>query len=59
MVNMMFNLGPRKFSGFKNMVRGVNALNYRKAHIEMLDSKWAKIDVRNRANRLANRWVAG
>lgn len=59
MVNMMFNLGPRKFSGFKKMVRGVNALNYRKAHIEMLDSKWAKVDVRNRANRLANRWVAG
>ena len=58
MVNMMFNLGPYKFAGFKNMVRAVNSLNYQQTHVEMLDSKWAKIDVPNRANRLANRWLA-
>lgn len=58
MVNMMFNLGPYKFAGFKKMVRAVNSLRYQKVHTEMLDSKWAKVDVPNRANRLANRWLA-
>ena len=59
MVNMMFNLGPYKFAGFKKMVRAVNDRRYLTAHAEMLDSKWAKIDVPNRADRLANRWSSG
>lgn len=59
LVNMMFNLGPNKFAGFIKMISAINSLDYMRAHAEMLDSKWAIIDVPNRANRLANRWLAG
>jgi lysozyme len=59
LVNMMFNMGPRTFSGFNEMKKGLNNQDVRKVYNEMLDSKWAKIDVPPRAKRLADRWLNG
>lgn len=59
LVNMMFNLGPNKFAGFKKMVKAINRNDYHSAYKEMLDSKWAMYDVPNRARRLAQRWLEG
>lgn len=51
-VELMFNLGYPRFSGFKRMILALNAGNYEKAADEMLDSKWAK-QVGQRAETLA------
>jgi GH24 family phage-related lysozyme (muramidase) len=59
LISMMFNLGPNRFAGFTNTIAAINRLDYYRAKVEMLDSKWAREDVPNRANRLANRWMAG
>lgn len=39
-VNMCFNLGRHRMSGFKNMIKAVNEGNYKKAADEMIDSRW-------------------
>ena len=57
-VNMAFNLGVSGFSKFKNMIFAINDYSYKKASIEMLDSRWAK-QVPNRANELANQMKSG
>lgn len=59
LINMMFNLGPNKFAKFKNTIRAIENNDIDLAHYEMLDSKWAKIDVPNRANKLVSKWLAG
>lgn len=59
LINMMFNLGPNRFAGFKETIKAINNYDYRTAYNEMLDSKWAREDVPNRAKRLANRWLMG
>ena len=59
LVNMMLNMGPGSFSSFKNMTYAVNNFDYYTAYNEMLDSKWAKIDVPERAQRLADQWRVG
>ena len=51
-VNMIFNLGLQKFSGFKNMIRFIELKNYALAAKEMLNSKWAS-QVGDRAKELA------
>lgn len=51
-INMAFNLGMRGFHGFKNMRKALEEKDYKRASIEMLDSKWAK-QVGYRANELA------
>ena len=52
--NMMFNMGRPRFSGFKKFIAGVNAGDWNKAAVEMMDSRWAK-QVGARAERLRDR----
>jgi len=42
LLNMIFNMGPNRLSGFKKMWSAIEQHDYTKASIEMLDSKWAK-----------------
>lgn len=51
LVNMAFNLGRRRFSGFKRMLTAVRQYDFQEAADEMIDSKWRK-QVPNRAMRL-------
>ena len=59
LVSMMLNMGPNRFASFVNTTSAVNRFDYHTAYIEMLDSKWAKIDVPERAQRLADQWRIG
>jgi len=52
-VNMIFNLGPTRFRGFKNFLAAIAAEDWGRAAAEMLDSKWAK-QVGARAIELSN-----
>ena len=53
-VNMTFNMGRPRLSQFKKFIAGVNAGDWEKAAIEMMDSRWAK-QVGSRAERLRDR----
>lgn len=50
LVDMMYNLGIKKFLGFKNMIAAVKAKDWEKAAVEAKDSKWFH-DVKFRAIR--------
>lgn len=41
LMNMCFNLGINRLSGFKRMISALEAKNYTVAAMEALDSKWA------------------
>lgn len=58
LVNMAFNLGRKRLSGFRKFLDAVNSGDYEYAAHEMLDSKWAK-QVGKRAQRLAFRMSEG
>lgn len=51
-IDMIFNLGPSRFLGFKKMLAALEAGDYEAAAREMLDSKWAQ-QVGRRATELA------
>jgi len=51
--NMGYQLGVPKLLKFKKMWRAIAKQDYDEASKEMLDSKWAKKDSPNRANKLA------
>jgi lysozyme len=51
-VNMTFNMGRPRLSQFKKFIAGVNAGDWNKAAVEMMDSRWAK-QVRDRIKALA------
>tara|TARA_Y100000310_G_C20546872_1_gene746025 strand:- start:69 stop:542 length:474 start_codon:yes stop_codon:yes gene_type:complete len=53
--NMMFNLGRTRFSKFKRMIAAARREYWHEVAGEMADSKWAREDVPNRANRLIKR----
>ena len=53
-VNMTFNMGRPRLSQFKKFIAGVNAGDWDKAAVEMMDSRWAK-QVGARAERLRDR----
>ena len=53
-VNMTFNMGRPRLSQFKKFIAGVNARDWNKAAVEMMDSRWAK-QVGARAERLRDR----
>lgn len=57
-VNMCFNLGPTRLAGFKKFIKAINDKDYGKAALEMMDSKWYKVDVPKRAGRLVKRMMA-
>ena len=52
-VQMLFNMGFRRFSGFKQFLKYIRVADYKAAALEMLDSKWHREDVGKRAVRLA------
>lgn len=58
LVNMAFNLGLARLSGFKKFLAAVNAGDFSRASVEMLDSVWAK-QVGARAIRLSNAMRTG
>lgn len=42
LISMVYQLGEKGFLGFRNMLKALNEMDYDRAHLEMLDSKWAK-----------------
>lgn len=52
--NMMFNMGRPRLSSFKGMKAAVDAGDWHRAAVEMVDSKWYQ-QVTNRADRLVQR----
>lgn len=53
LINMCFNLGITRFSGFKKMISALESKDYRLAAMEALDSKWA-LQVGKRSRDIAN-----
>jgi len=53
LINMHYNLGHSRFLKFKKMIAAFEQKDYVKAAEEMLDSKWHRKDVGERAERLA------
>ena len=51
-IEMVFNMGPSRVAGFRNMLQAFRDEDWELASVEMLDSKWAR-QVGVRANRLA------
>lgn len=54
LVNMMFNMGRTRLSGFKNFKKALDEGNWKQAANEGRDSKWYQ-QVTNRAERLMKR----
>jgi len=40
LLNMAFNMGRSRLSGFVNMIAAVHVANFRRAGMDMMDSKW-------------------
>ena len=57
LVNMMFNMGRTRLSGFKNFGAALREGNWKRAAVEGRDSKWYR-QVTNRAERLMSRLEA-
>ena len=57
-INMLFNLGRTRFGGFNSLIGALREKNWKKAHDEMLDSKWAT-QVKGRAIELAEIMLTG
>jgi lysozyme len=57
LIDMSF-MGWKKFLSFKRMIAALQAKDYQKAGLEMLDSRWAK-QVGQRAVLLANAMIKG
>jgi len=55
LANMSFNLGYHRLKNFKKLQASIVDENFSLAADEMSDSKWARDDVPNRANRLIER----
>lgn len=51
-IEMIYNMGPSRVSGFRNMLAAIREQDWNEASIEMLDSKWAR-QVGQRARTLA------
>lgn len=58
LINMSFNLGFARLSGFKRFLAAVGASEFAEASVEMLDSKWAQ-QVGARAQRLSKAMRTG
>jgi lysozyme len=53
LVNMAFNLGRARFSGFQKMIAAIKVGDWQGARDECLNSKYARKDVPARAERIA------
>jgi lysozyme len=59
LIDMCFNMGIKKLIMFHDTLYFIGKRDFKKAAEEMLDSKWAKIDVGARAIRLAKMMETG
>jgi len=57
-IEMIYNMGPDRVSGFKNMLAAMRLQDWKLVATEMLDSKWAQ-QVGKRAETLASIMVQG
>jgi len=57
-INMVINMGYKRFLGFKHMILALAKQDYKKASEEMLNSKWAA-QVKGRATELAEMMLKG
>lgn len=57
--NMRFQLGMKGLEGFKNMLAALERQDWAEAAREGLDSKWAKRDTPNRAQRVTRQLRTG
>jgi len=51
-INMFYNLGYTRFSGFHNFIKSMEKGDYKKAALDGLDSEWHREDVPERSARL-------
>lgn len=58
LVDMAFNMGPKRLAGFKKMLAAISRQDFEDAAEEMLDSKWAR-QVGRRADALAGMMRSG
>lgn len=58
LINMAFNLGVSGLLGFRKTLALIEAGDYTKASVEMLDSRWAR-QVKGRAARLSEQMRTG
>lgn len=58
LIDMCFTLGVHGFLGFKDLIESVNKRDWKKAHADMINSKWAE-QVRERATQLATIILTG
>lgn len=59
LLNMAFQMGVEGVAGFKKFIAAVSVGNYVQAQLEMLDSKWARTDSPQRAERLGRQMASG
>lgn len=59
LLNMVYNLGEPKLTGFKKMRDALEAGDYNKASLEVVDSNWAKQVKSRRANYVKNLIASG
>ena len=58
LLNMIFNLGPTRFQGFRLMLGALRRKDYEEAAVQMMDSKWAE-QVGERSVRLRTMMLEG
>ena len=58
-ISMLYQMGYRGVRGFQNMLKSLYAGDYEAAAKHMLDSKWAKCDTPERAERQADIMKSG
>lgn len=59
LINMAFQMGTAGLLGFKNTLAAIEKGQWQAASVGMLDSKWARTDSPNRAQRLAKQMLTG
>lgn len=59
LVNMAYQLGLDGLLGFRKTIALINAYDYEGAAVEMLDSKWARLDTPERAKRISDKFAKG
>jgi lysozyme len=59
LLNMAYNLGVPRLLAFKRALGAMRIGDYARAGTEMLDSRWAREQVRSRAAELARQMVLG
>ena len=57
-IDMIFNMGLPRFSGFKKTIAFIEGGMFQAASLEMLDSKWAREDVQRSRSELLSRMMS-